>query len=134
SVHLSNYVPLGFLVKRATYRQYKNATLLYLAMGIAATYALRQHYRLAFLLVAALFIFKAYPSGTAVLVVLGTIFTFYLTGSKRSNLRPYVIGLAGTLAVAVVLLNFSAGIGIASDYFSSAGQRNNNGTRTALWT
>jgi hypothetical protein len=61
--HLSTYIPWGPLVKLAAYRQYKNATLLYLMMGIAATVVLRWKLRAAFLIILGLFIFRAYRRG-----------------------------------------------------------------------
>ena len=131
--HLSTYIPWGPLVKLAAYRQYKNATLLYLMMGISATVVLRWKLRAAFLIVLGLFIFRAYPSGTALLVVLSTLATVFLTRRGRRPMRRWVAAVLVVGAAGLVVLNFGGGLHLTDTYFSAVGKRDNNGTRLALW-
>jgi O-antigen ligase len=131
--HLSTYIPWGPLVKLAAYRQYKNATLLYLMMGIAATVVLRWKLRAAFLIILGLFIFRAYPSGTALLVVLATLATVFLTRRGRRPMRRWVAALLVVGAAGLVVLNFGGGLHLTDTYFAAVGKRDNNGTRLALW-
>jgi O-antigen ligase len=131
--HLSTYVPWGPLVKLAAFRQYKNATLLYLMMGIAATLALRWRLRAALIILLGLFIFRAYPSGTAAIVVLTTLLTVYLTRRGRRPMRRWVATVLVVGALGLVLVNFSGGLQLTNQYFALVGKRDNNGTRLALW-
>src|SRR5205085_3586252 len=131
--HLSTYVPWGPLVKLAAYRQYKNATLLYLMMGIAATLALRWRFRAALIILLGLFIFRAYPSGTAAIVVLATPATVFLTRRGRRPLRRWIAAVLVIGAAGLVGLNFGAGLQLSVQYFALVGKRDNNGTRLALW-
>jgi O-antigen ligase len=131
--HLSTYVPWGPLVKLAAYRQYKNATLLYLMMGIAATLVLRWRLRAALTILLGLFIFRAYPSGTAVIVVLATLATVFLTRRGRRPMRRWVAGVLVVAAAGLVVLNFGGGLHLTDTYFAAVGKRDNNGTRLALW-
>jgi O-antigen ligase len=131
--HLSTYVPWGPLVKLAAYRQYKNATLLYLMMGIAATLVLRWRFRAALIILLGLFIFRAYPSGTAAIVVLTTLVTVFLTRRGRRPLRRWVAALLVVAAAGLVLVNFTGGLQLTDQYFALVGKRDNNGTRLALW-
>jgi len=131
--HLSTYVPWGPLVKLAAYRQYKNATLLYLMMGIAATLALRWRFRAALIILLGLFIFRAYPSGTAAIVVLATLATVFLTRRGRRPLRRWIAAVLVIGAAGLVVLNFGGGLQLSDQYFALVGKRDNNGTRLALW-
>jgi O-antigen ligase len=131
--HLATYVPWGPLVKLAAYRQYKNATLLYLVMGLAATMMLKWRVRTLMMLFLAAFIFRAYPSGTAALVAVTTLVTVYLTRHGRSATRRWVTGVIVVAGLGLVLLNFSGGLSLTEKYFALVGKRDNNGTRLALW-
>ncbi|MDP9242413.1 MAG: hypothetical protein M3O84_04475, partial [Actinomycetota bacterium] len=114
--HLATYVPYGPLVKLAAYRQYKNATLLYLVMGLAATIMLKWRLRTLLMLFLAAFIFRAYPSGTAALVALTTLGTVYLTRYGRSATRRWVSVVIIVAGLGLVLLNFSGGLSLTDKY------------------
>ena len=131
--HLSAYVPWGPLVKLAAFRQYKNATLLYLAMGLAATIMLRWRLRAVLMVMLALFIFRSYPSGTAALIAVTTLVTVYLTRRGRPQMRRWVASLVVVGGLGIVVLNFSGSLNLTENYFALVGKRDNNGTRLALW-
>jgi O-antigen ligase len=94
---------------------------------------LRWKLRAAFLIILGLFIFRAYPSGTALLVVLATLATVFLTRRGRRPKRRWVAALLVVGAAGLVVLNFGGGLHLTDTYFAAVGKRDNNGTRLALW-
>ena len=113
--------------------QYRNASLIFMALGIGAAIILHRWLRLVILVALEAFIFSTYPSGTSVLVFVAITVTFVMTAPRPSRVRPYVI--AGLLAVAgiFVLVNFSASVEITSDYFSLVEKNDSNTTRLRAW-
>ncbi len=122
------------LAELADFRQFRNASLLFVALGVGAAVALRHWLRA--LLVVGLWgaAFAAYPSGTSVLVALTVAFTLLMTPRRPSRLRPYLLATAGAAAVVILVLNFSTGVRLSSDYFSLVAKSDSNTTRLALWT
>jgi O-antigen ligase len=131
--HLSSFIPWAPLLRLAAFRQYKNATLLYLVMGLSATIMLRWKLRALLMVLLALFIFRAYPSGTAALIAVTTLVTVYVTRRGRMQTRRWVAGVIVVSGLGLAVLNFSGSLSLTEKYFALVGKRDNNGTRLALW-
>jgi hypothetical protein len=116
-------------------KQYRNASLLFMALGISGTVVLRWWRWLAVLVLLETFVFITYPSGTTVLVMCAIVVTFAMTAPRPyARIRPYVIGGASVVAILVLLVNFSAGVSVTSDYFSLVGKNNADSVRVQAWT
>jgi O-Antigen ligase len=122
------------LAELADFRQFRNASLLFVALGVGAAVALRHWARALLVLVLWGAAFAAYPSGTSVLVALTVAFTLLMTPVRPTRLRPYLVAGAGAAVVVILVLNFSTGIRLSSDYFSLVGKSDNNSSRLAVWT
>jgi hypothetical protein len=131
---LNVVVSSELLTELADFRQFRNASLLFVALGVGATVALGHWVRA--LLVVGLWgaAFAFYPSGTSVLVALTVVFTLLMTPVRPSRLRPYLLASAGAAAVVILVLNFSTGVRLSSDYFSLVGKSDNTSSRLAVWT
>ena len=131
---LNVVVSSELLTELADFRQFRNASLLFVALGVGATVALGHWVRA--LLVVGLWgaAFAFYPSGTSVLVALTVVFTLLMTPVRPSRLRPYLLAAAGAAAVVILVLNFSTGVRLSSDYFSLVGKSDNTSSRLAVWT
>lgn len=134
------YIALGAVVNWGLvpglieYRQFRNASLLFVALGLAAAVT-QQHWGRAMLILGLwAVVFAAYPSGTSALVLLTVALTLLMVPLRPSRVRPYLLGGAAAAAVFIVLLNFNAWVQLTNDYFSLVGKSNNNSTRIAVWT
>jgi O-antigen ligase len=131
---LAAVVGSGIVPGLAEYRQFRNASLVFVALGIGAAIGQRHGIRALLILLLWGLSFSYYPSGTSVLVALAVVFTLFMVPTKPIRARPYVLGGAFLLAVVLVLLNFGSWVQLSNDYFSLVGKSNNNSTRLAIWT
>jgi hypothetical protein len=133
-IALGAVVSWGLIPGLIEYRQFRNASLLFVALGFAAA-ATQRHWGRAILILALwAIVFAAYPSGTSALVLLTVASTLLMVPLRPSRIRPYLFGAAAAAAVFIVLLNFNAWVQLTNDYFSLVGKSNNNSTRLAVWT
>lgn len=116
------------------FRQFKNATFPYVAIGIAAAYLLGRPWWAAVLLGLAAVIFAGYPSATSSLVLLTTVIVLLATGRRASRARPYVLGAAILLAATVAVANFGTSTELAGSYFDAVGKRNTSQGRLEFWS
>jgi O-antigen ligase len=136
----SIYIVLGAVVYSGVwhalleYRQFKNATFPYVAMGIAAAYLLRRRWWVTVLLGGSLVIFAGYSSATSALVLVTMLLVLWATGTRASPYRPYMIGLALTLAAVLAIVNFTASAQVAQSYFDVVGKRNTSYGRLEFWS
>src|SRR5919198_294484 len=130
---LNAFVNVGIVHGLAAYRQYRNAQLLFVAIGVAGAIVLRKRLRLTVLLLLVVVIFATYPSGTAILVFLVTAATLWMTKARGSSLRPLAVGAVLAVTLMLALSNFGWGVQLSSDYFQAVGKSNNTSTRAALW-
>jgi hypothetical protein len=130
---LNAFVNVGIVHGLAAYRQYRNAQLLFVAIGVAGAIVLRKRLRLTVLLLLIVVIFATYPSGTAILVFLVTAATLWMTKARGSSLRPLAVGAVLAVTLMLALSNFGWGVQLSSDYFQAVGKSNNTSTRAALW-
>jgi O-antigen ligase len=114
--------------------QYRNASLIFMALGVGAAIILRRWLLLVILVALEAFIFSTYPSGTSVLVFVAIAITFAMTAPRPSRVRPYLIGGLVAIAATVILINFSTSVEITSDYFSLVAKNDANTTRLRAWT
>jgi O-Antigen ligase len=123
------------LVPGVDAKQYRNASLLFMALGLGGTIVLRWWRWLAVLVLLEMYVFATYPSGTTVLVVCAIVLTFAMTAPRpAARYRPYAIAGACGIAVAVLLVNFSAGVSVTSDYFRVVGKNNADSVRVQAWS
>jgi O-antigen ligase len=122
------------LVPGVEFRQFRNASLVFVALGIASTVTLRQWVRALYIVALWGVVFTFYPSATTVLVALTVVFTLLMTPLRPSRLRPYLLAATGAGAVIFALLNISAGVELSGDYFAAVGKANANSGRLAVWS
>jgi O-antigen ligase len=130
---LNAFVNTGVLPSILEKNQYRNASLIFMALGIGGSVILRRWLRVVILVALEAFVFMTYPSGTSVLVFITILLTFSMTEPRPSKVRPYVIAFLIGCAVAVVLANFATGITITNKYFSLVGKNNANSSRLQAW-
>jgi hypothetical protein len=134
------YTVMNFLVNTSllpgllAYKQYRNASFAYVALGIACAFILGRRARLFALIVMTTVIFFTYPSATSVLVLATVFLTLFLTSRRASSLRSLIVGAAVVLLAVIALMNFQAGVKITSDYFNAVGKADANAGRIDLWT
>jgi O-antigen ligase len=134
------YTVMNFLVNTSllpgllAYKQYRNASFAYVALGIACAFVLQRRGRLIAMILMTAVIFFTYPSATSVLVLVTVFLTLFLTSRKASGLRTLVIGGTLVLLTAIALMNFQAGVKFTSDYFNAVGKADANAGRIDLWT
>jgi hypothetical protein len=114
--------------------QFRNGTLIFVGLGLAAAFVLRHWGRLVLLLALWGFSFSIYPSGTSVLIALTIALTLLMTHRGNGRARTYLLMLGTVAAGVLVAVNFNAVINLTSDYFSLVGKSDNNDIRLALWT
>jgi O-antigen ligase len=131
---LAALVNAGLTPALAATNQYKNAGLLFVALGIAATIILRRWGRALVLIGLEAFAFAAYPSGTTVLVTIMILLTFSMTQPRPTKVRPYVIATLIASMLVLILLNFGTGVAVTNEYFSLVGKNDANNTRLEAWT
>lgn len=115
-------------------RTYRNAQVMYVALGFAAVLFTRRGLRLGAFLLLAGFVFATYPSATSGLVAFSTLMTFFATRPHGTRIRFYLAGFVILSILVAALFNFSKTTQIAGDYFSAAGKRDNTNARVVLWT
>jgi hypothetical protein len=131
---LSAFVNSGLVPHLEEYRQYKNAQVMFLAMGVAGVIALKRPFASLIAIALWLFIFSAYPSATAFLVGVTTIVTLFITRPKKANnTRLILVGAVVTAVALLGILNFTGARNISSTYFDLVNKKNNDNARVALW-
>jgi O-antigen ligase len=130
---LNAFVNTGLLPSILEKNQYRNASLVFMALGIGATVILRRWIRVVVLIALEVYIFMTYPSGTSVLVFIAIMLTFSMTQPRPSRVRPYFIAFLVACALAIVLANFATGVTITNEYFSLVGKNNANSSRLQAW-
>jgi hypothetical protein len=133
-VCLNGLANSGLAARLQASRSYRNAEVMYIAMGGAALLASRRWGLLFVFIAIAAFVFKTYPSATFAIVVLVTLITLFMTRPVAAYTRVWIVGISVVLVLVVLLLNFSSAVQLANDYFLSVGKRNNTNTRLALWS
>ena len=128
---LVNY---GILPGLLQYKQYRNASVAYVALAAVAAFVRGRRRRLLLVLVLTAAIFVSYPSATSVLVALTVLLTLFLTGRRATGLRSIVVVGVVVLMGVVAVANFQKGVQITSDYFSAVGKVDANAGRLDLWT
>jgi hypothetical protein len=107
-------------------RSYRNAKVLFIAMGIAASVNAKRFIKLGLILALAMYIFLAYPSATSALIALVMLVTLFVTRPKASSSRAYAVaGIAITAAI-IALLNFNRTVFLTDVYFAQVGKVNSN--------
>jgi O-antigen ligase len=114
-------------------RSYRNADVMYIALGFAAVVLARWRVALVVFGLLAAFVFVTYPSATSAMVALVTCVTLFITRSRGSMIGFYRTGLAALLVLVVALFAFPKTVRLAGEYFSAVGKRNNTNARLALW-
>jgi O-antigen ligase len=132
-IFLNAFVNTGVLPSILEKNQYRNASLVFFALGIAATVILRRWIWLVILVALEAFIFFTYPSGTSVLVFITILLTFSMTEPRPSRVRPYFIAFLIGSALAIVLANFATGVALTNEYFALVGKNNANSSRLQAW-
>jgi O-Antigen ligase len=131
---LSAFVNSGLVPRLEAYRQYKNAQVMFLAMGVAAVIALKRPVASFIAIALWLFIFKSYPSATAFLVGVTTIVTLFITRPKKANnTRLILVGTVVAVVAILGILNFGSARNISDSYFNLVNKKNNDNARVALW-
>jgi hypothetical protein len=131
---LGAVVSSGLVPGLVEFRQFRNATLVFAALGLGATMTQRHWWRAGLVVGLWAAVFVSYPSGTSVLAALTVVFTLLMMPRRISRVRPYLLGAVGAAAVVIVVLNFSTWVQLSNDYFSLVGKSNNNSSRLAVWT
>ena len=104
---LVNY---GILPGLLQYKQYRNASVAYVAMAAVAAFVRGRRRRLLLVLALTAAIFVSYPSATTVLVALTVLLTLFLTGRRATGLRSIVVVGVVVLMGVVAVANFQKGI------------------------
>lgn len=115
-------------------RNYRNAQVMYVALGGAATLLIGRRARLAAFVVLAFVVFRTYPSATFTIVAFAAVVTLFVTRPAGSNRRAYAFAVIGTVVAVVAILNFDGAVKLADDYFFAVGKQANSNARIALWT
>lgn len=115
------------------YKQFKNANLMFVAMGLSAAIALRRWRWFACLVALEGIAFLGYPSLTTVLVFCVMGLVLYLTKGQASSVRTLVVVGALVVAIGVALANLGHGVQVSSTYFQSVGKSNSDSARLTLW-
>ena len=133
-IFLNAFVNTGVLPSILEKNQYRNASLLFMALGLGASVILRRWVRVAILIALETYVFLTYPSGTSVLVFITILLTFSITQPRPSRVRPYFIVFLIACAVAIIIANFATGVTITNRYFALVGKNNANSSRLQAWS
>jgi O-antigen ligase len=131
---LNAVVSAGAIPGLYEFRQFRNASLIFVGLGLAATIVFRHWGRLLLLLAMWALSFSIYPSGTSVLIALTIAVSLLITDRGNRRVRAYLLVLGTVAAAVLVALNFNTAVDLANDYFSLVGKSNNNDIRLAVWT
>lgn len=116
------------------FRQFKNASFPFVAIGLAGAFILKRPARVIVLAVLAGLAFLGYPSATAALILIATIITFFVTSPRGTKVRPYLVAIVVVAALGLSLANFNSSVALTSQYFELVGKRNTDAGRLAIWT
>jgi O-antigen ligase len=116
------------------FRQFKNASFPFVAIGLAGAFILKRPFRVIVLVVLSSLVFLGYPSATAALIVVGTIITFFVTSPRGTRFRPYLVAILVVAIAGISLANFNSSVALTSSYFELVGKRNTDAGRLAIWT
>jgi O-antigen ligase len=123
----------GLIGRLLEFRQFKNATFPYVAIGISATYLLGRRWWTVILVALAFVIWSGYPSATSSLILITMVIVLLATNPKASRLRPYAIGGGILLAAAIAIANFGTSTSVANSYFTDVGKQNTSHGRLEFW-
>lgn len=115
------------------FRQFKNASFPFVAIGLAGAFILKRPIRVVALVVLAGVVFLGYPSATAALILVATIMTFFVTSPRGTRFRPYLVAILVVSIVGISLANFNSSVTLTSRYFELVGKRNTDAGRLAIW-
>jgi hypothetical protein len=128
---LANSGLIGWLLQ---FRQFKNASFPFVAMGLAGAFILRRPVRVIALVLLAGVVFLGYPSATSALILVGTVMTFFVTSPRGTRFRSYLVAILVIAIGGMSLANFSSSVVLTSSYFELVGKRNTDAVRLAIWT
>lgn len=132
-IALAAVVNLGVLPGLASYKQFRNAQVAYVMVGIGGALLLRRWWLFAVLVVLAGLNFIAYPSATSILCAIALLITFFITKPEGSRARPYVVAIMALFLTMIALAQLSTVSQITGDYFVAVGKVNANDGRLAIW-
>ena len=115
------------------FKQYRNASVAYVVMGLVASATLGLRARTLAIAVCAIVIFITYPSATAILIVGAVGLTWYVTSPRASGLRPLVVTGAFLGVTILAMMNFNTGVRITGEYFAAVDKADANSGRLDLW-
>lgn len=116
------------------FRQFKNASFPFVAIGLAGAFILKRPLRVIVLVLLSAVVFLGYPSATAALILAATIITFWVTSPRGTRSRPYLVATLVVGITGVSLANFNSSVALTSNYFELVGKRNTDAGRLAIWT
>ena len=132
-IGLAAVVNVGILPGLAAFKQFRNAQVAYVMIGIGGAYLMRRWWLFGSLLVLEAVNFAAYPSATSILCTIAMLVTFFITKPHGSRARPYVIGIMALFLGMIALAQLSEVSRITGDYFVAVGKVNANDGRLAIW-
>ena len=132
-IGLAAVVNVGILPGLAAFKQFRNAQVAYVMIGIGGAYLMRRWWLFGSLLVLEAVNFAAYPSATSILCTIAMLVTFFITKPHGSRARPYVIGIMALFLGMIALAQLSEVSQITGDYFVAVGKVNANDGRLAIW-
>jgi hypothetical protein len=113
---------------------FRNSQLFFVAMAIVGAVSLRRVGIIVILLGLTGFMVATYPSGTTILVSIGTLATLYVTQRGGSPMRAIVLGCALVIVLGLALMRPTGAVDVANRYFEAVGKTNTNPTRVAAWS
>jgi O-antigen ligase len=116
------------------FRQFKNASFPFVAIGLAGAFILKRPIRVVVLAALAGVVFLGYPSATAALILVGTIITFFVTSPRGTRFRSYLVAILVVAVAGISLANFNSSVALTGSYFELVGKRNTDAGRLAIWT
>jgi hypothetical protein len=116
------------------FRQFKNASFPFVAIGLAGGFILKRPVRVVVLAVLGGLVFVSYPSATAALILVGTIITFFVTSPRGTRFRGYLVAILVIAVAGISLANFNSSVALTGRYFELVGKRNTDAGRLAIWT
>lgn len=134
------YIVLGaavnvvFPATLAELNQFRNAALMFAALGFAGAIVLRRWLLLTVLVVLQAIAFTRYPSATTVLGTIALILTFSMTAPRPTRVRPFVLATLVTMGILLIVVNLGVGITLSSRYFAFVGKNDANTSRLQAWS
>jgi hypothetical protein len=112
---------------------FRNSQLLFVAMAVVGAVSLRRWAVVSLLAFLVGWMVLLYPSGTTILVAVGSLATIYVTQPRSSGIRTGAMAALAVVLVSVALLKLGATQNVTEQYFSAVGKQNNDATRLAAW-